>query len=321
MAALSRYTQPNQEINCYAAAAKYLEDNPDAKADLYPAWLHYVDIGKAEGRAWPSGLCNTCSETTHGGTNGGVQTNCDSSNYNGRLGQCFNQGSTTDGSHHPSLYDGGIGVHGEQYVESHSGGGLAGTAGFYTYEEGLRCTDKCRGMHDAAVAEMVGATSCECRNARLGPLTVAATLTRPFLRMLKATSRATSATAATTATALQISKTQPETRSPSSCTVATRAVTGSRSRTRWPATTRRARCPSRSTATRPSERSTGAAAASTGVRRSSQAAALAWWRARFSSPRPGAGRHGARSSPRSCCSMEKMRSRSRPFRTAGPTLT
>ena len=158
--ALSRYTQPNQEINCYAAAAKYLEDNPDAKADLYPAWLHYVDIGKAEGRAWPSGLCNTCSETTHGGTNGGVQTNCDSSNYNGRLGQCFNQGSTTDGSHHPSLYDGGIGVHGEQYVESHSGGGLAGTAGFYTYEEGLRCTDKCRGMHDAAVAEMVGATSC-----------------------------------------------------------------------------------------------------------------------------------------------------------------
>ena len=63
MAALSRYTQPNQEINCYAAAAKYLEDNPDAKADLYPAWLHYVDIGKAEGRAWPSGLY--CIDSWH----------------------------------------------------------------------------------------------------------------------------------------------------------------------------------------------------------------------------------------------------------------
>jgi len=46
------------------------------------------------------------------------------------------------------------GVHGEQYVESH------GQEGFYTYEEGLTCTDKCRGIHDAAVAEMVGATSC-----------------------------------------------------------------------------------------------------------------------------------------------------------------
>ena len=56
-----------------------------------------------------------------------------------------------------SCCDQGGGVHhgvGEQFVESHSG------EGFYTYEEGLTCTDKCRGVHDAAVAEMVGATSC-----------------------------------------------------------------------------------------------------------------------------------------------------------------
>ena len=61
-----RFTQPNQEINCYAAQAKYLEDNRDAKDNQYPAWLHYVDIGKAEGRAWPSNLCNMCTETTSG---------------------------------------------------------------------------------------------------------------------------------------------------------------------------------------------------------------------------------------------------------------
>ena len=92
-----RFTQPNQEINCYAAQAKYLEDNRDAKDNQYPAWLHYVDIGKAEGRAWPSNLCNMCTETTHGGDDGGITTQCDSSVYNQQLGQCFNQGSTTDG--------------------------------------------------------------------------------------------------------------------------------------------------------------------------------------------------------------------------------
>ena len=153
-----RFTQPNQEINCYAAQAKYLEDNRDAKDNQYPAWLHYVDIGKAEGRAWPSNLCNMCTETTHGGDDGGITTQCDSSVYNQQLGQCFNQGSTTDGRsaggtswmENPNA----AGVHGEQYVESH------GQEGFYTYEEGLTCTDKCRGIHDAAVAEMVGATSC-----------------------------------------------------------------------------------------------------------------------------------------------------------------
>ena len=81
---------------------------------------------------------------------------------NQNIGACFNQdGTGTDGS-----FSGGTswmqnsqggGVHhgvGEQFVESHSG------EGFYTYEEGLTCTDKCRGVHDAAVAEMVGATSC-----------------------------------------------------------------------------------------------------------------------------------------------------------------
>ena len=153
-----RFTQPNQEINCYAAQAKYMEDNPDAKDNQYPAWLHYVDIGKAEGRAWPSDLCNTCTETTRGGTGGGITTQCDASVYNQQLGQCFNQGSTTDGAAAGGTAwmdnNQAAGVNGEQYVEAH------GQEGFYTYEEGLTCTDKCRGIHDAAVADMVGATSC-----------------------------------------------------------------------------------------------------------------------------------------------------------------
>ena len=63
-----RFTAPNQEINCYAAQAKYLEDNSDAKDALYPAWLHYTDISRAQGRAWPSEMCNICAETTRSGT-------------------------------------------------------------------------------------------------------------------------------------------------------------------------------------------------------------------------------------------------------------
>jgi hypothetical protein len=160
-----RYSQPNQAVNCPAAQARYWEDNPSAKADLFPAWLHYQDVGKAQGRPWPSELCNTCGETTGAGLhhNGGITTNCDASIYNGQLGQCFNQGTTTDGQGSNdwggSTVIGGAsaGVHGEQYVESHSGGG---TGSDYTYEEGLVCTDKCRGKHDAAVATMVGAISC-----------------------------------------------------------------------------------------------------------------------------------------------------------------
>ena len=71
------------------------------------------------------------------------------STFNKNIGACFNQdGTGTDGS-----FSGGTswmqnsqggGVHhgvGEQFVESHSG------EGFYTYEEGLTCTDKCRGIH------------------------------------------------------------------------------------------------------------------------------------------------------------------------------
>lgn len=123
-----RFTQPNQEINCYAAQAKYLEDNPDAKDNQYPAWLHYVDIGKAEGRAWPSDRCNTCTETTRGGTGGGITTQCDASVYNQQLGQCFNTGSTTDGTNAggTSWMDNthAAGVNGEQYVESHGQEGL-----------------------------------------------------------------------------------------------------------------------------------------------------------------------------------------------------
>ena len=78
-----RFTQPNQEINCNAAQAKYLEDNRDVKDMLWPAWLHFNDVGQAEGRSWPSELCNTCTEASQQGTGGnnrgGITTNCDAS--------------------------------------------------------------------------------------------------------------------------------------------------------------------------------------------------------------------------------------------------
>ena len=156
-----------------AAQADYLENNLDAKDALYPAWLHYTDIGRAQGRLWPSDKCNTCTESTQSGDTGGITTNCDSSQYNQNIGGCFAQDAHyTDGSHSTNTGTcvGGIdrntgarctstgtGIYGDQYVESHT----ADAAGaFYTYEEGLTCSDKCRGKHDAAVATMVGASSC-----------------------------------------------------------------------------------------------------------------------------------------------------------------
>ena len=51
--ALPLYSQNNEE-NCYGAAKKYLEENPDvAKARMDP-WSHYNRFGKREGRKWYS---------------------------------------------------------------------------------------------------------------------------------------------------------------------------------------------------------------------------------------------------------------------------
>ena len=33
---------------------------------------------RAQGRAWPSEMCNICAETTRSGTHGGITTNCNS---------------------------------------------------------------------------------------------------------------------------------------------------------------------------------------------------------------------------------------------------
>ena len=146
-----RFTQPNQEINCPAAQARYYEDHPRVKASLFPAWLHYKDVGKEKGFGWPSELCNTCKARSRSGEPNGMTTNCDVSKLAQpqKVGQCFHDHGSS------------------QYVESHKGGMTAPAKkrpnGAFTYEEGLMCTDKCRGTHDAAVATMIGATSCHLK--------------------------------------------------------------------------------------------------------------------------------------------------------------
>ena len=161
-----RYTETNKEINCPAAAAKYWEDQTDVKTAEYPAFLHYTEFGKSEGRQWPSELCNTCAEqSSTGGQAGaantqGLTTNCNAAVFGNKVGDCFERpGVTGDNSAAVGEYNGaGSGSAMTQYTDARNADGAGG--GTYTYEEGLQCTDKCRGMHDAAVATLVGAQSC-----------------------------------------------------------------------------------------------------------------------------------------------------------------
>ena len=128
-----------------AAQAKYWEDNSDVKTAEYPAFLHYTEFGRKEGRTWPSELCNTCSEQTsnHEPPQGshGVTTNCDASVFGNRVGDCFERpGVPGDNSGAVGEYNGaGTGSAMNQYTD-----GITQTGGTYTYEEGLTCTDKCR---------------------------------------------------------------------------------------------------------------------------------------------------------------------------------
>jgi hypothetical protein len=160
-----RYNNPNREISCPAAQAKYWEMHPDVKTAEYPAFLHYMEFGKNEGRTWPSDLCNTCSEKTSKENerapqgNAGVSTNCDASVFGNKVGDCFERpGVTGDNRNSVGEYNGqGSGGAMNQYTNGRTQGSEGGV---YTYEEGLQCTDKCRGMHDAAVATLSGAQSC-----------------------------------------------------------------------------------------------------------------------------------------------------------------
>lgn len=159
-----RYTAANADIVCPAAQAQYWENNPDVKTAEYPAFLHYTEFGKKEGRVWPSELCNTCSELTSKPQDGvgpqgaaGVSTDCDASVFGNRVGDCFERpGVTGDNAGAVGEYNGGGTGHAQnQYTD-----GRTQSGGTYTYEEGLQCTNKCRGKHDGAVATLTGAQSC-----------------------------------------------------------------------------------------------------------------------------------------------------------------
>jgi hypothetical protein len=108
-----RYVQPNKETNCPAAEAMYLEDHPDVHAQGFPAWAHYQNVGEEQGFYWHSDLCNYC---------------------------------------HPGDDSGEVGsMAGTQFGQQGDGGNSYGSYGTpYSYEEGLTCTNKCAGMHDAA---------------------------------------------------------------------------------------------------------------------------------------------------------------------------
>ena len=116
-----RFTQSNTEINCPAAQAKYWSDYPDVRGRNFPAWQHFQDEGKLGGMEWHSELCNTCSAADM------VTTEC-TQNADGATGGGQNSGlyCTSIPCVNPSC-------------EQHE------------------CTDKCRGIHIASEAALVGA--------------------------------------------------------------------------------------------------------------------------------------------------------------------
>ena len=116
-----RKTQSNTEVNCPAAQAQYWQDYPDVRNRNFPAWQHFQDEGKANGKQWHSELCNSCSameqSTTH----------------------CYqNMDGSTVGQHNSGLYCTSLPCENPS-CEQHE------------------CTDKCRGIHIASEAALVGA--------------------------------------------------------------------------------------------------------------------------------------------------------------------
>jgi hypothetical protein len=56
-----RFVQPNTEMNCPAAQAKYLDDYADVRKRGWPAWGHFQKEGKQRGYRWHEELCNVCT--------------------------------------------------------------------------------------------------------------------------------------------------------------------------------------------------------------------------------------------------------------------
>ncbi len=122
-----RFTQPNAEMNCPAAQAEYLHEHPWVKSQGFPAWQHYLDVGKRQGMVWHEELCNVCSPIE-------MESHCD-----------YTSGVVTQT---------GLAGH---------GGNREGTAS--NIQDPFRgamcqdnlCSNKCVGKHDASMAELVGA--------------------------------------------------------------------------------------------------------------------------------------------------------------------
>lgn len=116
-----RFTQSNSEVNCPAAQAKYWFDYPDVRSRNFPAWQHFQDEGRDAGNQWHSELCNTCTAAEM------ATTDC-----------VQNADGATSGAHNSGLYCTSLPCENPS-CEQHE------------------CTDKCRGIHIASEAALVGA--------------------------------------------------------------------------------------------------------------------------------------------------------------------
>ena len=60
-----RFTTDHSPVNCRAAAVRYFNDYGDVAQNNFPAWEHYQNSGRWEGRIWHSELCGAhCSAST-----------------------------------------------------------------------------------------------------------------------------------------------------------------------------------------------------------------------------------------------------------------
>lgn len=125
-----RFVEPNREINCYAAQSQYWEDYPSVRDQSYPAWNHFNDVGRRAGNIWHSELCNTCAA-------GDYQHVCRAA----QTGECLDGG----GNPIPGCIANAQGTH-----------STPSTVGQVQCDTNL-CTNKCRGLHDAFDADVVGA--------------------------------------------------------------------------------------------------------------------------------------------------------------------
>ena len=133
-----RHTQPNAEMNCPAAQAEYLHEHPWVKNQGFPAWQHYKDVGKRQGMVWHEELCNTCTPAQ-------MESHCD-----------FTMGTVTQ----TGLAGSGEHSHGP---DGHGDNRMGTASNINDPFRGALCQDnlcsnKCVGKHDAAQAELVGAT-------------------------------------------------------------------------------------------------------------------------------------------------------------------